>query len=99
MLLLETKITEQVEVPVLHLVTMEVLEHTVPIIALLPQGVVEPTTEAQEVINPEVLHQAEVTTVPLPVQALGATVAAVLHLAVGPAVVTVAPEAVPGALG
>lgn len=98
MLLLETKITEQVEVPVLHLVTMEALEHTARIIALLPQGVTEPTIEAPEAINPEVQHRAEVTIVPLPVQALGATVAAVLHPAVGPAEATVVPEAVPEAL-
>lgn len=99
MLLLETKITEQVEVPVLHLVTMEALEHTVPIIALLPQGVVEPTIEVPEAINPEVLHRAEVTTVLLADLVLEAIAVAVRLGAVGQAEATVVPEAVPGALG
>lgn len=98
MLLLETKLTEQVEVPVLHLVTMEALEHTARIIALLPQGVTEPTIEAPEAINPEVQHRAEVTIVPLPVQALGATVAVVRHLAADQAEAIEVPEAVPEAL-
>ena len=90
----ETKIIEQVEVPVLPLVTMEVPEHTVPM-ALPPLlEVAGPTTEALEAINPEVRHRAEVTTVPLPDLVPEAIAVAALPEAVDLAVVIVAPEAV-----
>ena len=93
----ETKITEQVEVPVLPLVIMEVPEHTVPMALPLALEVVETTTEALEAINPEVLHRAEVTTVPLPDLVPEAIAVAVLPEAADLVAVIVAPEAVPEA--
>ena len=91
----ETKIIEQVEVPVLPLVTMEVPEHTVPMALPLLLEVAEPTTEALEAINPEVRHRAEVTTVPLPDLVPEAIAVVVLPEAADLVAVIVAPEAAP----
>lgn len=91
----ETKIIEQVEVPVLPLVIMEAPEHTVLMALPLLQEVAEPTTEALEAINPEARHRAEVTTVPLPDLVPEAIAVAVLPEAADLVAVIVAPEAAP----
>ena len=91
----ETKIIEQVEVPVLPLVIMEAPEHTVPMALPLLLEVAEPTTEALEAINPEVRHRAEVTTVPLPDLVPEAIAVVVLPEAADLVAVIVAPEAAP----
>lgn len=89
----ETKIIEQVEVPVLLLATTEAPEHLVLMAHPLLQEVVGHIIEAPEATNPEVLRRAEVTIVLLPVQALEAIEVVALREAVDPAGAT----AVPGA--
>lgn len=107
----ETKITEQVEVHELPLITTEVQEHTAPMVHHLPQEAVEVTIEVallhreatevpvalQEATNREVLHLVEIIVAPRAGPVLEATVA-VAPLAADPVEAIEVPAAVPEAL-